>query len=195
MVDRLRVPVEWGGLEELMPALRAWLARRCRDPSDLDDVVQETLLRAARYRGSLVDPARLRGWALRIAANVLCDRARRDRRLQWTELDEEPLEERAASDPGGSSDVWIGDRAFDRAEVLAGLAAALASLKEEDRRVLECYYAAELPCIEIARTCAIPRELVKVRLFRARRRLAKRVRGLLAEVATAPFAAALEVGR
>ena len=32
-----------------------------RQGGEVDDVIQETLLRAARYRGSLADPARLRG--------------------------------------------------------------------------------------------------------------------------------------
>ena len=76
----------WRGLERLEDDLRAYLCRRCRDQSEMDDVVQETLLRAARYRRSLCDPAKLRGWAMRIAANVLRDHVRRECRMQRREL-------------------------------------------------------------------------------------------------------------
>src|SRR5262249_2916342 len=50
----------WYGLEELRPLLRNFLRRHCRDGFELEDVVQETLLRAARYRGSLSDSRNLR---------------------------------------------------------------------------------------------------------------------------------------
>jgi DNA-directed RNA polymerase specialized sigma24 family protein len=78
-------PLRWSGLEELRPSLQRLLARRCRDAAELDDVVQETLLRAARYRAKLSERERLRGWAMRIAINVLRDRVRRRERWSGTE--------------------------------------------------------------------------------------------------------------
>ena len=97
MRDVLSDVPTWGELEDLRPALRSFLARRCRDESELDDVVQETLLRAARYRGSLTRSGSLRPWALRIAANVLCDRVRVERRLPWVEVDDGDLNGLAAT--------------------------------------------------------------------------------------------------
>ena len=68
----------WRGLAELEPQVRAFARRRCRDMHELDDVVQETLLRAARYRRGLTDETRLKSWTLRIAANVMRDRLDRE---------------------------------------------------------------------------------------------------------------------
>ena len=58
----------WTGLAEMEPLVRVYARRRCKDSHELDDIVQETLLRAARYRPRLLDGQKLKGWTLRIAA-------------------------------------------------------------------------------------------------------------------------------
>lgn len=179
----------WCGLEALEPDLRSYLGRRCRDRHDVDDAVQETLVRAARYRASLADPVRLRGWAMRIATNVL-----RDQRRRWgaplggalaldgqgdgpgVELELAPEPER---DP---PEEWLRleRHHVPREEALDLLARALASLRQDDRSVLDAYYAGSGGGPATARACGISPRLVKVRLFRARGRLRRAVRRLLA---------------
>ena len=59
--------LDWRELSAEGPELVAWLGRYCANPAEVDDVVQETLLRAAARRRGLQDPARLRAW-LRVAS-------------------------------------------------------------------------------------------------------------------------------
>lgn len=170
----------WGGLEGLERELRQFLARRCRDDSEVDDVIQETYLRAARYRHALQAPGKLRGWATRIAANVLRDVQRRECRLPRADLRDASLDlfEGGEPDPAGGrvqDPVRIDGAWWPRALALEGLARALGDLREEDRKVLTSFYGGGLCSERTARDCGLPRPLVKVRLFRARGRLKRRI--------------------
>lgn len=167
---------QWSGLTELEPALRSFLEGRCRDGSEVDDVIQETLLRAARYRSGLVDPERLRGWTLRIAGNVLRDHVRRECRLPRIDAGDEWLATLQGSepDPGGQEEhVSLSGAGvvFEKAELLDHMDVALGGLRRPDRQVLWSYYRGSPSCSRTARELDIPAALVKVRLFRARRRL------------------------
>lgn len=177
----------WIELEQLRPALRAWVGRRCRDENDVEDVVQETFLRAARYRASLTDPANLRAWALRIAANVLADCIRKDWRLKRAAGDPEFLDVvDAGAGEGGAGEepfVRVGGWSVDRDVALGQLAVVLGELKEDDRAVLSSYYDGAQSCRETAEECGIPPNLVKVRLFRARERVRRALRRRLALLA------------
>jgi RNA polymerase sigma factor (sigma-70 family) len=46
------------------------------DPSEAEDLTQDTFLRAYRHRESLRDPNAVRGWLYRIATHVCLDRLR-----------------------------------------------------------------------------------------------------------------------
>jgi len=82
----------WSGLAEMRPVVQAFLFRRCRDESEAEDIVQDTLIRASRYRGSLSEAKCLRPWLMRIALNVLRDHVKRERRLPRVEADHEILD-------------------------------------------------------------------------------------------------------
>src|SRR6185312_6957109 len=60
-------------IEPLRGAIRLHAYRMLGSAHDGDDVVQETMLRAWRAKGSLDDPARVRPWLHRIATNVCLD--------------------------------------------------------------------------------------------------------------------------
>lgn len=165
--------------------IRSHLRTQCRDDNEIDDVIQETLLRAARYRATLAHPERLVSWTLRIAGNVFRDMRRREGRLSRSEVDEvwlEQVEGREAppGDPGETVRVEIGSRKVELGAALLQLRAALVLLKVEDRRVLHSYYGGDETCRTTARDCSILPSLVKVRLFRARRRLARALRRTVA---------------
>src|SRR6185503_1388199 len=68
------------GFTEAVEALRAPLRLHCYrmlgSAHDSDDMVQETMLRAWRARGSLDDPARVKPWLYRIATNACLDELR-----------------------------------------------------------------------------------------------------------------------
>ena len=170
----------WTGLIDLERELRAFLGRRCRDESELDDVVQETFLRAARFRTSVQDTRNLRGWTLRIGGNVLRDRQRRESRLPRQtvagSLDLESLgDPRDPFDEDQGRAVQMGGRWVGHAEAAELLRQALGRLGDHDRAVLDAYYCRGATTERIAAELGLPRELVKVRLFRARRRLMQRL--------------------
>lgn len=176
----------WHELEELRPRIRRRLARRCRDESELDDLVQETLMRAARYRGSLTDPARLGSWVVTIAGNVFHDHLQREGRLPRVEGGEALLQqvegrEQAPCDCAAEADVVVAGEVRERETVLSAMWSSFADLRSDDRRVLADYYGGEMSCKETARRTGIALELVKVRLFRARKRLRSAVTSSLGE--------------
>lgn len=59
--------------EELHGSLRAFIGRRVRNPSDVDDLVQRVLLQIVKGLGSLRDAERLHAWVYRTARNVIVD--------------------------------------------------------------------------------------------------------------------------
>src|ERR1043165_8405477 len=63
-------------LEPLRPGLRLHCYRMLGSSHDSDDMVQEAMLRAWNARGSLADPARVKGWLYRIATNACRDELR-----------------------------------------------------------------------------------------------------------------------
>jgi len=186
----------WSGLDGLRPEIRAAIARRACPNIELDDVVQEALLRAARYRHSLIDPERLRAWVIRIAFNVLRDQMRRDLRLPRVEKADEVLEllEGREAIPGetGEEDALEAEGTIlDRELVLRQLDRAFQELPRADRRVLDAFYAQGDPTSSHACVRESAPDLSKVQVFRARARLARALRkrlalGLRADAAARP---------
>src|SRR5215475_8258234 len=71
----------------LRAGLRLHCYRMLGSSHDSDDMVQETLLRAWRARGSLEDPTRMKPWLYRIATNACLDElAKRSRRALASDL-------------------------------------------------------------------------------------------------------------
>lgn len=166
--------------------LRQSLTRRCADEHDVEDVIQETLLRAARYRESLGDPARLAQWVVRIGRNVCRDRRRTEWRRRRRPVDEAYFEALPAPEPtrgcgeGDGGGVWIRGEEHDLETALELLGQALGSLLPGERSLLRSHYVAGRSCRESARRYGLPPALVKVRLFRLRRRLGREMERLVA---------------
>ena len=168
----------WRGVDGLPDYLRRVLASRCRDESELEDVVQEACVRAARYRASLADEDRLRPWAARIALNVLKSRARRlqDARQRPLEEGEEEALAQPEREPHAPDAFRAGPWVVDREEALEHLRLAMAGMRDDDRRLLSAFYGGGESCRLAARVCELTPGLAKVRLFRARQRLQRLVR-------------------
>jgi RNA polymerase sigma-70 factor (ECF subfamily) len=179
------IDCDWHGLDELGPAIRASLARRVPHEAEIDDIVQETLLRAARYRDGLDDPARLRPWVIRIAMNVMRDRVRRESRLPRVDDAEDVLDLLAGREeiPGDVPEtvrVRLDGVSVEKDIVLHHIASAVAKMRGDDREVLSAYYVESRGVLLAARVCEVPLDLVKVRLYRARGRLTRMVRKRMA---------------
>lgn len=145
-------------LARALPRLRAHLSRRGRrvPGAESEDVAQEVMARALRYRNTY-DPGRsLWPWLQRMADRVLNDhrRAAAKRPSVSGELDPVAADEPAALD------------ATDEVECL------LAGLPERERHVLLRFHQQGQSVRNIARELGVPEGTVKSSLSRARRRLA-----------------------
>ena len=170
-------PEAWRGVEELPEFLRRVLRPRCRDESELDDVVQETCMRAARYRASLTDAQRLKPWAARIGLNVLANRVVRSRDERRRPLEDEPEAPPAGGEEESAPKGFrVGSWLLEQGEALSEMRAAMVELREEDRSLLHAFYGGGESCHRAAMVCELAPGLAKVRLFRARRRLLRLVR-------------------
>ena len=174
--------ISWDGLDEHVQALRAYLARRCRDVNQADDVAQEALMRAARFRSQLQDVRSLRGWILRIGSSVLRDQLRRERRQQRLEGADELLARQAGREPepgqwGEDELLCLEGQIVERTQLMSEVELALTEADAQDRQVLARSYGAEL-CRESpdeGEQAPISSVRRKERLFRARQRLYRRL--------------------
>ncbi len=189
-MEMVRRRITWEGLEDLRPVLRCFLARLCADENEVDDVIQETYVRAARYRAGLVEPKRLKAWTLRIASNVLTDRRQRASRYVGPVGGAGALEEHgrpsggapepAAAEGEPDPPMQIGRFHVERSDAVGLLRRVMCGMRADDRRVLDSYYGGTQSCRRTGDECGIPPHLVKVRLFRARQRLCRAMRHRLA---------------
>jgi RNA polymerase sigma-70 factor (ECF subfamily) len=100
--------------------LHAFLARRFHRPHDIDDLVQETYvaLLKARNTSLVTNP---RAYVLRVAENVLCRFAKRDRlRQRHVEVDSE-LMDFAAENPSSPAPDVLAERLSSQKQLNAAL--------------------------------------------------------------------------
>ena len=124
--------------------------------ADADDVTQEAVLRAWRHHGQCRGPAA--PWLRQIA-----------RREVWRHLERRRIELPIDAAPPGACDDDR-DLALDVRHALTGLDAA-------DQRLVALRYAHDLTQQEVARATGVPLGTAKVRLHRARKRLAVELTG------------------
>jgi RNA polymerase sigma-70 factor, ECF subfamily len=74
-------PEARGAWRDIAARLRPYVARRLRNPADVDDVVQETLVKVHQGVGTLNDGERFGAWVYRIAERSIADAMRARARL------------------------------------------------------------------------------------------------------------------
>ena len=131
----------------------------CRNPTQAEDLTQETFLRAWRFLSSLKDDSKAKSW---LFTTVRREFARQFERYQpvFEELDPERT-------PGGTdvdADAW-------------GVRKALESLPLKYREVLVLQAIGGYSGNEIANMLDVPRATVNTRLFRARGHLRRLLEG------------------
>lgn len=138
---------------------------------EAEDAAQESFLRAYT-RLHTYDPQRpFRSWMFSIASHYCIDRLRR-RRINWLSLEEEfarPM--RLASDNPGP------EAAVTHQEQEEQVQRLLTTLSPTDRAAITLLYWYDYSYEEIAEVLNLTVSAIKSRLFRARRALAKTVRG------------------
>ncbi|MFJ4820664.1 sigma-70 family RNA polymerase sigma factor [Streptomyces sp. NPDC088801] len=144
-----------------LPLVYNIVGRALNGHADVDDVVQETMLRAVGNLGSLRDPDSFRSWLVAIAMRQIRDRARRKT--------PDRLEEAEASDFAELTVLRL-QLEGQRREV----AEAVRWLDGEDRQLLSLWWlevAGELTRRELAAAVGITRQHAAVRVQRMKERL------------------------
>ncbi|MGB2627147.1 MAG: sigma-70 family RNA polymerase sigma factor [Candidatus Acidiferrum sp.] len=139
-----------------------------RNPSEAEDIAQEALLRAYRRFHLLRDAQRFRGWLVRISFRLAIDRLRSLRRR--TERESRWAEPELRSRPQSTEEVAAGNEFKER------LATALEELPQRQRLVILLTAIDGYSIDEVAKILEIPVGTVKSRLFKARQRLAEKLR-------------------
>jgi RNA polymerase sigma-70 factor (ECF subfamily) len=171
----------------LLPGLYSAALRMTRNPSDAEDLVQETYLRAYRGFGSFEEGTNLKAWMYRILTNTFINTYRKKQREPVTVQDDD-IEDWYLFDRIGAAGV----EASAESEVLEKLPdedvqRALEALPEGFRLAVLLADVEGFSYKEIAEILAIPIGTVMSRLHRGRRALEKalwetvRERGLVTD--------------
>jgi RNA polymerase sigma-70 factor (ECF subfamily) len=148
------------------PMMTGMLHRFAPVRADLEDLVQETFVRAWRGLAQWRAEKPFVHWLKRIAANVgleFCRRRACTPFARLTEPDEHPLENIPAETDAGEG----ARHAAEEAHFI------LSQLPPEDRALLTLLHLEEMPLAEIAGHFGWSRANAKIKAFRARHRLRK----------------------
>jgi RNA polymerase sigma factor (sigma-70 family) len=139
--------------------------RRLGSDEDAREIVQQTLLHVHRARNDFRRDSRLRPWLFTIATNLVREHYRRKGRRPEQFVDPETL------DLMRSKEASVGSG--ENSERSALVRAALASLPEQQREVIELHWFEDSPYDEIARIVGASVAAVRVRAHRGYERLRK----------------------
>jgi len=130
-----------------------------RDEAAIDDVLQESFIRAYERLGQLGEAAAFPAWLCTIVRNESITWLRRSGRLKAVHIDD--------VEPPAAAEVEVPDPMVER------LKTALAQLPVGYREILALKYEADLNYEQIAETLGITVPNVEKRLYRARQALVK----------------------
>ena len=162
------------------PAVFRFGMKMCRDRRDAEDVLQETLLAAARGLRDVRGASSLTTWLYTVARSFCVKKRRRSKHApaEIVPLDE-PLGDRIAAREA------LPDETAERHELAAALDEAIATLDDKDREVLVLRDVEGLSAAEVAEVLGVGVAAVKSRLHRARAAVRARLVPLLGEAAPA----------
>ena len=162
-------------LRQYQPRIYRFGMRMCRDEEDAKDVLQETLLAAARSLAGFRGGSSLSTWLYAIARGFCIEKRRRSK---FAPTEEVPLDAGspalAVPDPGKPQDEALAGRQIERA-----VEAAIRSLPPAYREVLLLRDVEGLTAPEVAAVLGVRVEAVKSRLHRARATVRQRLQPLL----------------
>jgi RNA polymerase sigma-70 factor, ECF subfamily len=147
----------------LLPSLFAASLRLCRNRSEADDLVQETVLRAWRFFDRFEPGSNLRAWLQRILLHTFVNRYRRARRERELMGQAHALGEVVAAAGGDAHEPEI-----MRAALSDGLEHGLSTLSPDLKAVLWAVAVDDLSYRETADRLRCPIGTVMSRLHRAR---------------------------
>ena len=159
---------------EYAPQLYSAALRMTRNPSDAEDVLQETLLKAYRGYHTFTPDTNLKAWLYRILTNTFINKYRRQTRrpheVELGELEDLYLFKRLGEDGLGGSVRSAEEEALDRF-VDEDIKAAVESLPENFRIPVLLADVEGFSYKEIAKIMDVPIGTVMSRLHRGRKAL------------------------
>jgi RNA polymerase sigma-70 factor (ECF subfamily) len=170
-------------LQHYEDAIYRFAIRMCGDEENAKEVLQESLLAAAKNVASFRGDAAPTTWLFTIARSF-CSKQRRRRKdepASYVPLDAEELDRRPIVDASRTPDEAAEGRQLDRA-----IAAAIESLDAAQREVLVLRDVEGLSAAEVAAILGISVEAVKSRLHRARVSVRDRLAPLLGGAPPSP---------
>ncbi|MEO8627628.1 MAG: sigma-70 family RNA polymerase sigma factor [Betaproteobacteria bacterium] len=153
------------------------VARYIRRASDVEDVVQDTFIRAYRGLASFRGDSAFYSWLYRIATNVALTALKRDPNPVL--LGEDAPEERADAFEPGISDNEDPERKMIASQIADAVEKAISRLQPTLSEALMLFEVEGKTYPEIAQMLGIPVGTVRTRIFRAREFIAKRLEPLL----------------
>jgi RNA polymerase sigma-70 factor (ECF subfamily) len=156
-----------------MDALRRFIqarfvhAKSCNGVN-VDDIVQQTVLKAFLHLEQFRFEACFRTWLIRIAVNEIAQFWRKSLARQWTGLDDSNLAAIPLKDPRNCP-----FRSYERDQAARLLQYAIGSLPEIYRSVVRMRDLEERSISEVADTLCLTQSAVKSRHHRARLRMAR----------------------
>jgi RNA polymerase sigma-70 factor, ECF subfamily len=161
-----------GGALEFLDPLYATALRLTRNPTDAEDLVQDTVVKALRFSERFKPGTNLKAWLYTILLNTWRNR-RRDTTRAPVEVDSTRVEE--ASDSSGAAALETPEEILLRATLREDLQAALDALPEAFRDAVWLRDVEEFTYAEIAEMLGIPIGTVMSRISRGRRLLFERL--------------------
>ena len=163
-------------LEENQDRVYSLALRMVNNPEDAADLAQEAFLSAWRNLESFQGEAAFSTWLYRLTTNLCIDFLRKEKRKRSAGtvlyLDDTEEEEGSIDLPDYSADPH---RQLEQTEVREHLAAAMAALSPEHRKILSLREVSGLSYQEIADILDVEEGTVKSRIARARNALRKKL--------------------
>jgi RNA polymerase sigma-70 factor (ECF subfamily) len=151
-------------VQPYLALLNRYAQMRLRNPSEAEDAVQQSVLRAFRHLGAFRREASFKTWLSAIVWNEVTQTRRRQ--ASFPRKTNGGLLAARLSDPAGSPHTLLQKR-----QELDRLHGAMAALPEKYRLVIELRDLGELSVIETARRLSLTTAAVKTRHHRARKLL------------------------
>jgi RNA polymerase sigma-70 factor (ECF subfamily) len=177
-------------INELFEAYADTAARMARQMAgacqDLEDIVQEALLRAFRSIGSFRWDSSFQTWLYRITANVCRDFARKSAVCRCVSLDALCSEDEGATDAACQAMSTVAaqpEAEAIRREQREAIVRAVAALPRLDRAVFVMREIGSLSYKDIANSLGCSIESVRSRLARARRQVRTNIQAFLPDAA------------
>ena len=161
--------------QKYYPTIAGLIRRMMHNSDDVEDLVQETFVKAFNAIATFNHEYAFSTWLYRIASNHCIDFLRK-KRLKTFSIDQ-PIETHDGEMQYEISDsTWLPDTDIHNKEKSSLLNAAIQELPEKYRVVIELRHGEELDYQEIANKLGLPLGTVKAHLFRAREMLYKKLK-------------------